>query len=103
MTSQCVKDGSPVELMCPVDYDYDYGGPLSWESTKDEWDYEYDESSMSFTATLSTGSASHDVQEITCDYNGQYFHAVIIVTGESVVRVKSIVLELFVPALFRSS
>ena len=85
LVSQCVKDGTEVQMQCPLEDGVDY---TSWELSDDDWDYDYDSSedgrNISLTAILSGGD--YDIQEVTCDFvyneERQYFHAVIIVTGK---------------------
>ena len=81
LESQCVSDGTLVEFNCPVDgfdADYDY---ISWlpEGLVDYEDY-------STTATLMAeySGQEYEIYEVTCDYQqAQFYHAVIIVTGET--------------------
>ena len=81
LESQCVSDGTLVQLNCPVDgfdADYDY---ISW-FPEDLVDYDY----YTTTATLMAeySGQRYAIHEVACDYQqNQYYHAVIIITGET--------------------
>ena len=86
LESQCVKEGTEVELQCQLD-GYRDGDLINWHMSDGEyeldWDYDYvDYRTVLHTATRTT-STGYDVQEITCFFSSPYFnHAVLIVTGE---------------------
>ena len=80
LESQCVSDGTLVQFNCPVD-GFDADDYISWlpEGLVDYEDY-------STTATLMAeySGQGYAIHEVTCDYQqDQYYHAVIIITGET--------------------
>ena len=81
LVSQCVTDGSVLELDCPVTdvEEYDYVG---WTLPSD-YDYDEDISGLrrvSMTATRSSASG-YDVEELTCSLNDMHYHAMLFITG----------------------
>ena len=82
MVSQCVTDGSVLELDCPVTDFEEYDDYVGWTLPSD---YDYDEDisgfrRVSMTATRSSASG-YDVEELTCSLNDMYYHAILLITG----------------------
>ena len=88
MTSKCAVDGTTVDFHCPVDFNpddnddyyYSYDNYVEWESIS--WDFdEFENTTLTFTANLNANSTQL-IEEITCSYSGDLYHAILIVTGE---------------------
>ena len=87
MISRCVKEGTIIPVHCPI-ADFDGSYPINWEP-HDMFDYEYYEDydysvtiDANFTAIKSDEKQYYETHEITCHTEGQFYHAIIIVTGK---------------------
>jgi hypothetical protein len=81
MVSQCVTDGTEVQLNCSLE-DLEDDVYVSWHFFESNWDYSDDiYGGISFIATWS----DIDIQEISCDFmkdGGEFFYHSVLVPGD---------------------